>query len=117
MKLATFISPAIIDERLWVLSAKFGRDREKLSRVAQLLNELTGTVLPAGHPRMPTGEPDNRILGYALTGEAAFIVTDGKTIRALWKAIGVYVITLSDGLATRSLPLISAIESATTLIN
>lgn len=92
-------SPAIIDEVLRVLAAKFSRDREELSRVALLLSELAEMVRPTERLARLTDEPDNRILECVVAGEVAVIVTGDKAMLALGQIKGIAIITLSDYLS------------------
>lgn len=89
------ISPAIVDEVLRVLAAKFSRDREELSRVALLLSELAETVRPTERLALLADEPDNRILECAVAGKAAVIVTGDKARLTLGQTEGISIITLS----------------------
>lgn len=93
------VSPAVIDEVLRVLAEKFSRDREELSRVALLLNELAETIHPSHRLALLSDEPDNRILECAVAGEAAAIVTGDKAMLALAKVNDIAIISLRDYLA------------------
>lgn len=93
------ISPAVIDEVLRVLAEKFSRDREELSRVALLLDELAETVRPADRLALLADEPDNHILECAMTGKAVVIVTGDKAMLALERVNDIAIISLRDYLA------------------
>jgi putative PIN family toxin of toxin-antitoxin system len=95
------VSPAIIDEVLRVLSEKFSRDREELSRVALLLTELFETVRPVERLTLLADEPDNRILECAVAGNAQAIITGDKAMLALGEVRGIAIITLRTYLASR----------------
>jgi putative PIN family toxin of toxin-antitoxin system len=88
------ISKDIIDEVLSVLSSKFGRDREGLSRIAVTLSELAELVKPARRIKLFKDEPDNRILECAIYGEADLLVTGDKEILQLREYKGVKIISL-----------------------
>ncbi len=90
------ISREIIDEILMVLSGKFSRDREAISRVAVYLTELGKMVRPTGKIKILKDEPDNRILECAIHGKADVIVTGDKEILNLKEYQGIKIITLKD---------------------
>ena len=88
------ISKPILDELLGVLSRKFARDAEELSRVALFLSDVSVTVKPRQRLRVLKDGPDNRILECALAGGAEAIVTGDRALLALREYRGVRVISL-----------------------
>jgi putative PIN family toxin of toxin-antitoxin system len=72
------LSKEMLDELLHVLSTKFGRDREEISRLAVILSEMVEWVRPTLRISVLNDEPDNRILECAFSGKADFIVTGDK---------------------------------------
>ena len=72
------LSREMLDELLHVLSTKFGRDREEISRLAVILSEMVEWVRPTLRISVLNDEPDNRILECAFSGKADFIVTGDK---------------------------------------
>ena len=72
------LSEDILDELLSVLSIRFSRDREEISRVAVFLSEVAERVRTTGDIRVLRDEPDNRILECAVSGKADIIVTGDK---------------------------------------
>ncbi len=72
------LSKEMLDELLHVLSSKFGRDREEISRLAVILSEMVEWVRPTLRISVLNDEPDNRILECAFSGKADFIVTGDK---------------------------------------
>ena len=72
------LSKEMLDELLHVLSRKFGRDREEISRLAVILSEMVEWVRPTLRIGVLNDEPDNRILECAFSGKADFIVTGDK---------------------------------------
>jgi putative PIN family toxin of toxin-antitoxin system len=72
------LSKEMLDELLHVLSTKFGRDREEISRLAVILSEMVEWVRPTLRISVLNDEPDNRILECAFCGKADFIVTGDK---------------------------------------
>ena len=104
------ISHDIIDEVLTVLSNKFSRNREALSRTAVNLAEIGRIVKPTERisisPITTFGnkfqdEPDNRILECATAGKADAIVTGDKEMLKLGSYKGIKIITLKDYLSRR----------------
>ena len=65
------LSKDILDELLSILSAKFSRDREEISRLAVMLSELSEWVTPAIRLDILEDNADNRILECAIWGRAA----------------------------------------------
>lgn len=90
------ISHDIIDEVLTILSGKFSRDREALSRVAVNLAEIGRIVKPWKRVSIFQDEPDNRILECAIDGKADAIVTGDKVMLKLEGYEGIKFITLKD---------------------
>jgi len=77
------LSKEILDELLSILSAKFSRDREEISRVAVIISEMVEWVRPTIRITVLKDEPDNRILECAVFGKADIIVTGDKEILRL----------------------------------
>jgi putative PIN family toxin of toxin-antitoxin system len=77
------LSREILDELLSILSTKFSRDREEISRVAVILSEMVEWVRPTQRIRVLRDEPDNRILECALFGKADIVVTGDKEMLGL----------------------------------
>ncbi|MBI3399419.1 MAG: putative toxin-antitoxin system toxin component, PIN family [Deltaproteobacteria bacterium] len=90
------ISHDIIDEVLTVLSNKFSRNREALSRTAVNLAEIGIIVKPRERISVFQDEPDNRILECATAGKADAIVTGDKEMLKLGKYGGIKIISLKD---------------------
>lgn len=90
------ISKPIICEVLSVLSSKFSRDTEELSRVAVNLSEMGEIVTPAQKLRVFSDEPDNRILECALGGNAGVIVTGDKEMLRLGEYGKIKIISLKE---------------------
>lgn len=95
------LSPPILREILSVLSRKFSRDREELSRVAVVLGEMGEIVDPSRRVEVFRDEPDNRILECAVEGKAEVIVTGDKAMLAIREYGGIRLITLAEYLARR----------------
>jgi putative PIN family toxin of toxin-antitoxin system len=79
------LSKEILDELLSVLSTKFSRDREEISRMAVILSEMVEWVRPTLRISVLKDEPDNRILECAVFGKADIIVTGDKEMLRLRK--------------------------------
>lgn len=94
------ISKEIIDEVLSVLSSKFGRDREALSRIAVYLSEIAELVRPTEKVNILKDEPDNRIIECALESKADVIVTGDKEMLKIKQFHGIRVISLKEYLYT-----------------
>jgi putative PIN family toxin of toxin-antitoxin system len=90
------LSPPILREILSVLSRKFSRDREELSRVAVVLAEMGEIVDPSSRVAVFRDEPDNRILECAVEGKADGIVTGDKAMLALGEYQGIRLISLAE---------------------
>ena len=79
------LSKEMLDELLHVLSSKFGRDREEISRLAVILSEMAEWVRPTLRIGVLNDEPDNRVLECAVFGKADVLVTGDKEILELRK--------------------------------
>jgi putative PIN family toxin of toxin-antitoxin system len=77
------LSKGILDELLSILSTKFSRDKEEISRVAVILSEVAEWVEPSEKIKVLNDEPDNRILECAVSGNAEVIVTGDKELLRL----------------------------------
>jgi putative PIN family toxin of toxin-antitoxin system len=77
------LSKEMLDELLSILSTKFSRDREEISRVAVILSEMAEWVRPTTRIGVLRDEPDNRILECAVFGKADIIVTGDKEMLKL----------------------------------
>lgn len=77
------LSKEVLDELLSILSTKFSRDREEISRVAVILSEMAEWVRPTIRISVLKDEPDNRILECAVFGKADMIVTGDKEMLKL----------------------------------
>ena len=95
------LSPPLLREILSVLSRKFSRDREELSRVAVVLGEMGEIVNPSRRLTVFRDEPDNRILECAVEGKADVIVTGDKGMLAIGDYGGIRLITLAEYLDRR----------------
>ena len=95
------ISHDIIDEVLTVLSNKFSRNREALSRTAINLAEIGRIVKPTERIGIFQDEPDNRVLECAAAGKADVIVTGDKEMLKLGTYKEIKIISLKDYLAMR----------------
>jgi uncharacterized protein len=74
------ISKEIIHEVLGVLSHKFSRGPEELSRTALFLSDLAELVAPRRKLSVLDDEPDNRILECAVAADADIIVTGDRAM-------------------------------------
>jgi putative PIN family toxin of toxin-antitoxin system len=90
------ISKVIILEVLGVLTDKFSRGPEELSRTAIFLSELAELVAPRTKLAVLQDEPDNRILECAVSGSANVIVTGDKAMLALKKYSEIRVLSLRE---------------------
>jgi putative PIN family toxin of toxin-antitoxin system len=77
------LSKGLLDELLTVLSTKFSRDKEEISRVAVFLSEIGEWVVPSEKIKVLNDDPDNRILECAVSGNADVIVTGDKELLRL----------------------------------
>ena len=94
------ISKPIIAEILSVLSNKFSRDSEALSRVAVFLSDLATIVNPAKRINVLTDEADNRVIECAVDGRADAIVTGDKEMLDIKKYLRVRIISLKEYLSS-----------------
>ncbi len=90
------LSKGILDELLSVLSIKFSRDREEISRLAVILSEMAEWVNPSKKIKVLSDEPDNRILECAVSGNADVIVTGDKEILRLGEYEKIKIISLKE---------------------
>jgi putative PIN family toxin of toxin-antitoxin system len=90
------ISKPIIGEILSVLSRKFGRDSEALSRVAVFLSDLATIVNPAKRIHVLEDEADNRVIECAVGGRADAIVTGDKEMLDLKEYLRIRIISLKE---------------------
>lgn len=90
------LSKGILDELLSVLSIKFSRDKEEISRVAVILSEMAEWVEPTKTIKVLTDQPDNRILECAVSGNADVIVTGDKEILRLMEFEKTKIISLKE---------------------
>lgn len=90
------LSKGILDELLSVLSIKFSRNKEEISRVAVILSEMAEWVDPSKKIKVLSDEPDNRILECAVSGNADVIVTGDKEILRLGEYEKIKVISLKE---------------------
>ncbi len=90
------ISRDIIMEVLSVLSRKFSRDKEQLSRVAVNLSELGELIEATKEISVLTDESDNRILECAVSGNADAIVTGDKGILELRRFENIRIMSLRE---------------------
>jgi len=93
------LSKAIINELLEVLSRKFERDKEALSRTAIFLSEISELVHPRRKLAVLKDEPDNRILECAISGKAELVVTGDRTMLNLVKYNEIKLVSLKEYLA------------------
>ena len=90
------VSKAIIKELLEVLSGKFSRDQEALSRVAVFLSEIGELVQPRRKLTVLKDEPDNRIIECAVSGKADLIVTGDRAMLQLGTYNKIRIISLRE---------------------
>lgn len=84
----------VIHEVLDVLSRKFDRDAEELSRAAIFLADLGSVVKPKRKLAVLRDEPDNRVLECAVAGHAELIVTGDQAMLELREYKGIRIIAL-----------------------
>lgn len=72
------LSREMVDELLSILSTKFSRNREEISRVAVILSEIAEWVSPTIRINVLKDEADNRVLECAVFSQADIIVTGDK---------------------------------------
>jgi putative PIN family toxin of toxin-antitoxin system len=90
------LSRGILDELLTVLSTKFSRDKEEISRVAVILSEMAEWVEPSEKIKVLTDEPDNRVLECGVSGKADAIVTGDKGLLRLREYERIKIISLKE---------------------
>lgn len=90
------LSREIIKEVLSVLSKKFSKDREELSRVAVNLAEIAELIESSKRINILEDESDNRILECATSGNADAIVTGDKEMLKLRKYKNTRIISLKE---------------------
>jgi putative PIN family toxin of toxin-antitoxin system len=95
-----FLSKIIIHEVLSVLSGKFSRDREAISRAAIYLADLAEIVYPSKKINVLKDDPDNRIIECAMAAKAELIVTGDKEMLKLKEFQGIRIISLREYLDT-----------------
>lgn len=90
------LSKEILDELLSILSTKFSRDKEEISRVAVILSEVAEWVETSEEINVLRDEPDNRILECAFSGDADIIVTGDKELLRLKRYKETEIISLKE---------------------
>jgi len=90
------LSKGILDEVLTVLSTKFSRDKEEISRVAVILSEMAEWVEPSEKIKVLHDDPDNRILECAVDGNSDTIVTGDKELLKLREYKKTRIISLKE---------------------
>ena len=95
------LSREIIKEILSVLSKKFSKDREAISRVAVNLSEMGELVEPSEKTDILEDRADNRILECAAAGNAEIIVTGDKAMLKLKRYGNTRIISLKEYLQPR----------------
>ena len=90
------LSKPILDELLGILARKFSRDAEELAHVAVFISDITTLLRPRRRLAIVKGEPHNRVLECALTGNAEVIVTGDHELLALRHFRGVRLLSLRD---------------------
>ena len=90
------ISREILDELLSILSKKFSRDVEELSRLALYLTEIAITIKPRKRVTILKDDPDNRVLECAVEGRADAVVTGDKALLQLKSYRNIRIITLRE---------------------
>ena len=90
------LSKGIFDEVLTVLSTKFSRDKEEISRVAVILSEMAEWVEPSEKIKVLHDDPDNRILECAVDGNSDTIVTGDKELLKLREYKKTRIISLKE---------------------
>jgi putative PIN family toxin of toxin-antitoxin system len=95
-----FMSKEIIHGLLSVLSRKFSRDREALSRVAFTLSEAAEIVTPTETIHVLEDESDNRVIECALCAGANVVVTGDKGMLKLGAYGGMRIISVREYLDT-----------------
>ena len=90
------LSKGILDELLTVLSTKFSRDKEEISRVAVILSEMAEWAVPSERIKVLNDDPDNRILECAVSGNADIIVTGDKGLLRLGEYQKLKIVSLKE---------------------
>lgn len=90
------ISKEIISEVLRILSSKFNREKEALSRTALYLTDVAHIVKTTRKIKILKDDPDNRILECAVAGNAEFIVTGDKEMLRLKEFEEIKIISLKQ---------------------
>jgi len=90
------LSKGILDEVLTVLSTKFSRDKEEISRVAVILSEMAEWVEPSEKIKVLHNDPGNRILECAVDGNSDTIVTGDKELLKLREYKKTRIISLKE---------------------
>jgi putative PIN family toxin of toxin-antitoxin system len=90
------ISREIIEEVLRILSKKFSRSKEAISRTALYLESIAEFVTPSERVNVLEDEPDNRIIECALSGKVDIIVTGDKEMLKLKEFRGIKIISLRE---------------------
>ena len=93
------ISRDIINEVLSVLAAKFGGDRESLSRLAVSLSEIGRMTEIKNRITFLSDDPDNRVLECAVSGGADAIITGDKAMLRVGKYGKVKIMSLKEYLS------------------
>ena len=93
------ISRDIINEVLSVLAAKFGGDRESLSRLAVNLSEIGRMTEIKNRITFLSDDPDNRVLECAVSGGADAIITGDKAMLTVGKYGKVKIMSLKEYLS------------------
>jgi putative PIN family toxin of toxin-antitoxin system len=90
------LTKGLLDELLTILSTKFNRDKEEISRVAVILSEMAEWVETSEEINVLRDEPDNRILECAFSGDADIIVTGDKELLMLKRYRETEIISLKE---------------------
>jgi putative PIN family toxin of toxin-antitoxin system len=93
---ALLVSKEILDELLSVLSLKFSRDAEAISRTALLVSDISEIVRPRKRLNVLRDDADNRVLECAHSGRADAIVTGDKEMLGLKEYEGIRILTLKE---------------------
>jgi putative PIN family toxin of toxin-antitoxin system len=90
------LSREIIKEVLSVLSKKFSKDREAISRVAVNLSEMGELIEASEKTDILEDRADNRILECAAAGNADMIITGDKAMLKLKRYGNTRIISLKE---------------------
>lgn len=90
------LSRPILEEVLGVLSRKFARAPEELSRAALFLSSVAEVVKPGRRVRLLADEPDNRVLECASAAGASIIVTGDREMLSLVEWEGIAILSLRN---------------------